>query len=168
MVHAEIRGKVKGDIYGAGRVRVTSTGFCSSRIRADYLEVAGEVAGAVEARRLVVLSTGRVLGGARARSLFVQPGGVLDPQDHPIPGTRQPAPPVSAPVLPAAPVSTVPLPAAPVCAAPLPGLQAPHPVPRSSPQVPHSARQVAQPARLDGERHEELVKSGGPVFYTSF
>lgn len=78
MVHADIRGHVNGDICGAGRVRVASTGSCRSRILADYLEVAGEVRGAVEARRLVVLTTGRVHGGARFKSLFIQPGGVLE------------------------------------------------------------------------------------------
>ncbi|MEW6547044.1 MAG: polymer-forming cytoskeletal protein [Bacillota bacterium] len=98
MVHADIRGQVNGDICGAGRVRVASTGLCRSRILADYLEVAGEVKGVVEAGRLVVLRTGRVHGGARFKSLFIQPGGILEvgqdeyPTDAPRRAEAEPAP----------------------------------------------------------------------------
>ncbi|MEW6397720.1 MAG: polymer-forming cytoskeletal protein [Bacillota bacterium] len=160
MVHAEIRGKVNGDIYGAGKVRVASTGFCSSRIRADYLEVAGEVKGAVEAGRLVVLRTGRVHGGARFRSLFVQPGGILEVQEHFAAGTREPC--AAAPVpsrTPAALYPPAPQPAVLRPAVPQPG--APQPAARQPGVLQPAARQDAGSPGSD-------ARPSGPVFHISF
>lgn len=174
MVHAEIRGKVNGDIYGAGRVRVTSTGFCSSRIRADYLEVAGEVKGAVEAGRLVVLRTGRVHGGARFRSLFVQPGGILEVQEHPVATTREPcaaAPvPFPTPAALSSPMSSR-TPAA-LHSSVQRAIRQPAPAQRSAPQSAAPQPAAPQPAtRQPAARRDapgDDAQSAGPVFDISF
>lgn len=168
MVHAEIRGKVNGDIYGAGKVRVASTGFCSSRIRADYLEVAGEVKGAVEASRLVVLRTGRVHGGARFRSLFVQPGGILEVQDHPAAIACEPG--AAAPVPSPTPAAFhAPVPQDAVRGDAPPPLMAPRSAPPSSALPKSAAPQSALPQPGVGrDAPGNDAQPPGPVFHISF
>ncbi|HHV58335.1 MAG TPA: polymer-forming cytoskeletal protein [Firmicutes bacterium] len=74
----EIHGRVEGGICSyAGKVIITPTGLCMSNIKADSIDIAGEVHGDVEVKNLVIEPTGRLYGRAKYLNLMVQDGGIL-------------------------------------------------------------------------------------------
>ncbi|MDB4895897.1 MAG: hypothetical protein JWN15_2159 [Firmicutes bacterium] len=74
----EIRGRVEGDIYHTGRLIIGPGGRCVSNIRADELQIAGEVHGNVHVDDLLeLLPTGRLYGDTVCRILRVHPGATL-------------------------------------------------------------------------------------------
>lgn len=74
----EVRGRVDGDIDHTGRLIVGPGGRCVSNIRADELQIAGEVHGNVHVDDLLeLLPTGRLYGDTVCGLLRVHPGATL-------------------------------------------------------------------------------------------
>ena len=75
----EINGRVEGAITHRGRLLIGRTALCLSDIRAEVLEVAGEVRGSVQVEaRLEILATGRIYGTVACGRLVVREGGILN------------------------------------------------------------------------------------------
>ncbi|HKM38723.1 MAG TPA: polymer-forming cytoskeletal protein [bacterium] len=88
-----VYGNTEGSITGANKVIVVSTGCCKSNIKADHLDVAGEVYGNVDVRELVIRGTGRIHGQVKYKELALLEDAVFQPDLN---GKRKPAPAVKA------------------------------------------------------------------------
>ncbi|MGI6604842.1 MAG: polymer-forming cytoskeletal protein [bacterium] len=77
----EVYGKTEGSITGANRVVVAPTGCCKSSIKADQLDVAGEVFGDVDVEELVIRRAGRLHGRAKYKRLILTEGAIFCPTD---------------------------------------------------------------------------------------
>jgi cytoskeletal protein CcmA (bactofilin family) len=88
----EIRGRVEGDIEHSGRLVISSSGTCFSNIRADELQLAGEVRGNVAVEDLLeLMPTARLYGDVACRSLRIHPGAIFLGTTH-MPDAIPPAP----------------------------------------------------------------------------
>jgi cytoskeletal protein CcmA (bactofilin family) len=73
----EILGRVEGDIAVNGKVIVGPSGSCIGNIRADVVEVLGEVQGKVESEVLKLTAGGRLVGDAIYSNIVMDEGSVF-------------------------------------------------------------------------------------------
>lgn len=74
----EILGRVEGDITVSGKVIVGPSGCCISNIKADAVEIYGEVQGNVETIFLKLGAGGKLVGNAKYRSIIMEEGSVFE------------------------------------------------------------------------------------------
>ncbi len=75
---ARILGRFRGEIELSGRLHVGQGARVEARVRADSAEIAGEYAGELGARSLVLLEHARVQGTLAAETLAVRDGAQLN------------------------------------------------------------------------------------------
>ncbi|HHT84858.1 MAG: bactofilin family protein [Bacillota bacterium] len=73
----EILGRVEGDITVSGKVIVGPSGSCISNIKADAVEIHGEVQGNVETMVLKLAAGGTLVGDAKYKSIIMEEGSVF-------------------------------------------------------------------------------------------
>jgi len=74
----EILGRVEGDITVSGKVIVGPSGCCISNIKADAVEIYGEVQGYVETIILRLGAGGKLIGDAKYKSIIMEEGAVFE------------------------------------------------------------------------------------------
>lgn len=77
----EVYGNTEGAITGANRVIVAPTGCCKSSIKADHLDIAGQVFGDVDVEELVIRREGRIHGQVKYKKLALLEGAVFCIED---------------------------------------------------------------------------------------
>jgi cytoskeletal protein CcmA (bactofilin family) len=74
----EILGRVEGDITVSGKVIVGPSGCCISNIKADAVEIYGEVQGNVDTMVLKLAAGGKLIGDAKYKSIIMEEGSVFE------------------------------------------------------------------------------------------
>lgn len=77
-----IDGEVKGDIRSSKLVAIGKTGRCEGEIKAQTVIVSGVVKGVIEAKRVDIISGGRVIGEVFAKHFSVETMGVFNGIHH--------------------------------------------------------------------------------------
>jgi cytoskeletal protein CcmA (bactofilin family) len=75
---ARILGRFRGEIELTGRLETGEGSRVEARVRAEIVEIGGELSGEIQARRLTLLEKARVDGKIRSEGLCVREGAQLD------------------------------------------------------------------------------------------
>jgi cytoskeletal protein CcmA (bactofilin family) len=75
---ARILGRFRGEIELTGRLETGEGSSVEARVKADVVEIGGELTGEIQARRVTLLDKARVDGKVRSEGLSVREGARLD------------------------------------------------------------------------------------------
>ena len=75
---ARILGRFRGEIELTGRLETGESSRVEARVKAEVVEIGGELNGEIQARRVTLLEKARVVGKVRSEGLCVRDGANLD------------------------------------------------------------------------------------------
>jgi cytoskeletal protein CcmA (bactofilin family) len=75
---ARILGRFRGEIELTGRLETGEGSSVEARVKAENVEIGGELIGEIQARRVTLLEKARVDGRVRSEGLSVREGALLD------------------------------------------------------------------------------------------